>query len=210
MVKPEQPIKFYQHPISGHCHRVEMLLSMLDLPYESILVDLLKGEHKQPEFLALNPYGQVPVIDDAGFVQMDSNAILVYLASRYDDGTWLPRDPQGAAHVQRWLSLAAGPLAYGPSTARRMVVFKSDADLTPAKTEAERLLTFMEAELHSRAFLTGETANIADLAMYSYVAQAPEGYISLEPYEAIRAWLQRVEQLPGFVPMQTIAIGLRA
>lgn len=73
----------------------------MGLPHELVDVDLLKGTHKTPEFLRLNPFGQVPVLDDGGTVVFDSNAILVYLAARYDaDGRWMPREPRGQAAVQ--------------------------------------------------------------------------------------------------------------
>lgn len=97
------PIKLYNFPKSGHAHRIELMLSLLNLPTELVFVDLAKGAHKQPDFLALNPFGQVPVIDDNGTVIADSNAILVYLAKKYDNGTWLPEEPAAAARVQRWL-----------------------------------------------------------------------------------------------------------
>jgi glutathione S-transferase len=112
------PIKLYNFPKSGHAHRIELMLSLLNLPTELVFVDLAKGAHKQPDFLALNPFGQVPVIDDNGTVIADSNAILVYLAKKYDNGAWLPEEPAAAARVQRWLSVAAGPLAFGPAAAR--------------------------------------------------------------------------------------------
>ena len=99
------PIKLYNFPKSGHAHRIELMLSLLALPTELVFVDLAAGAHKQPEFLALNPFGQVPVIDDNGTVIADSNAILVYLAKKYDNGAWLPEDPVAAAAVQRWLSV---------------------------------------------------------------------------------------------------------
>ena len=93
---PTRPIKLYRFALSGHAHRAELFLSLLRLPFESIDVDLTKGEHKRPEFLAMNPFGQVPVIDDGGNIVADSNAILTYLALCYGDASWLPRDPLGA------------------------------------------------------------------------------------------------------------------
>ncbi len=86
----EKAIKLYRHPLSGHAHRVELMLSLLGLPTELIFVDLMKGEHKTPEFLAINSFGQVPVIDDNGTVLADSNAILVYLAAKYGRGNGCP------------------------------------------------------------------------------------------------------------------------
>src|SRR5215207_824485 len=103
-MKPAKPIRLFRHPLSGHAHRVELLLSLLGLPTELVFVDLAKGAHKQPEFLAISPFGQVPVIDDNGTLLSDSNAILVYLAQKYGNGSWLPSEPLAAAKVQRWLS----------------------------------------------------------------------------------------------------------
>lgn len=92
--------------LSGHCHRVELFLSLLGLPYQLIEMDLRARAHKAPEFVARNPFGQVPVIEDGEVTLADSNAILVYLEARYAPGQWLPREPIAAAQVQRWLSAA--------------------------------------------------------------------------------------------------------
>ncbi|UVM11055.1 glutathione S-transferase family protein [Pseudomonas protegens] len=204
------PIKFYNFPRSGHAHRVELMLSLLDLPTETIFVDLAQGAHKQPEFLALNAFGQVPVIDDQGTVLADSNAILVYLAQRYGRGRWLSTDPVGAAQVQRWLSVAAGPIAFGPAAARLITVFGATFNAEEVIARAHGLLKVMDQELANRPFLVGEQATIADVAGYSYIAHAPEGNVSLADYPNVRAWLARIEALPGFVPMPSTAAGLKS
>jgi glutathione S-transferase len=201
-----RPIVLYRHPLSGHCHRVEMFLRMLDLPYETRDVDLLAGEQRQPTFLALNVLGQVPVIDDDGTVVSDSNAILAYLALRYAQPSWLPRDALGAARVQRWLSLAAGPLAYGAARARAIRVFGRSADPSEPIATAGALLARMEQMLDGATFLAGDAPTIADLAMYTYTAHAPEGGVALDAYPRVLAWLARVRALPGFVPMPASAI----
>jgi glutathione S-transferase len=207
---PQSPIKLYRHPLSGHAHRVELLLSLLNVPTELVFVDLAKGAHKTPEFLALNPFGQVPVIDDNGTVLADSNAILVYLANQYGEGQWLSADPVAAAQVQRWLSVAAGQVAYGPAAARLITVFGAAFNAEEVIHRAHVLLTMMESELGTTPFLTGNQPSIADVANYAYIAHAPEGNVSLAAYPNVRAWLQRIEDLPGFVPMQRTAAGLQA
>ncbi|MFP3865728.1 glutathione S-transferase [Pseudomonas capeferrum] len=204
------PIKLYNFPKSGHAHRIELMLSLLNLPTELVFVDLAKGAHKQPEFLALNPFGQVPVIDDNGTVVADSNAILVYLAKQYDNGTWLPEEPAAAARVQHWLSVAAGPLAFGPAAARLVTVFGASFNTDEVIGRAHTLLKVIDAELAKSPFLAGSTPTIADVANYSYIAHAPEGNVSLEPYANVRSWLARVEALPGYVPMPRTAAGLQA
>ncbi|MDP4570914.1 glutathione S-transferase [Pseudomonas sp. LPH60] len=206
----QPPIKFYNFPRSGHAHRVELMLSLLDLPSETIFVDLAKGAHKQADFLALNVFGQVPVIDDQGVVLADSNAILVYLAQRYGQGRWLPSDPVGAAQVQRWLSVAAGQIAFGPAAARLITVFGASFNAEEVIARAHALLKIMDQELASRPFLVEQQATIADVAGYSYIAHAPEGNVSLDAYPHVRAWLQRIEALPGFVPMPSTAAGLKS
>lgn len=199
---PSRPIKLYRMALSGHCHRVELFLSLLRLPYELVDVDSANRAHKSPEFLAKNAFGQVPVIEDGDVTLADSNAILVYLASRYAPGTWLPNDPVKASAVQRWLSVAAGPVAFGLHVARAIALFKRPADPAEALSRGKALLDVMEVELGARQFLAGEQPTLADLANYAYVALAPEGNISLTPFPAIRAWLDRIEALPGFVPMK--------
>ncbi|AFK70766.1 glutathione S-transferase [Pseudomonas alloputida] len=203
------PIKLYNFPKSGHAHRIELMLSLLNLPTELVFVDLAKGAHKQPDFLALNPFGQVPVIDDNGTVIADSNAILVYLAKKYDNGAWLPEEPAAAARVQRWLSVAAGPLAFGPAAARLVTVFGASFNADEVISRAHTLLKVIDAELAKTPFLAGSTPTIADIANYSYIAHAPEGNVSLEPYANVRNWLARIEALPRFVPMPRTVIGLQ-
>ncbi|UVL11816.1 glutathione S-transferase [Pseudomonas atacamensis] len=206
----QSAVKLYRHPLSGHSHRVELMLSLLNVPTELVFVDLMKGAHKTPEFLALNRFGQVPVIDDNGTVLADSNGILVYLASKYGNGQWLPSDPVEQAKVQRWLSVAAGQISSGPATARLITVFGAGYDAADAIKRSHALLQVMEDELANSAFLAGDKATVADVAAYTYVAHAPEGNVSLEDYPNVRAWLARVEALPKFVGMQRTAVGLQS
>ncbi|UHH28077.1 glutathione S-transferase [Pseudomonas veronii] len=204
-------IKLYGFPLSGHSHRVELMLSLLSLPSEFILVDLKQGSHKTAEFVdTINPFGQVPAIDDNGTVLADSNAILLYLASKYGNGQWLPSDPLGQARVQRWLSAAAGQLHAGPATARLAVVFGADVDTVAAISRSHALLQLVEQQLGQSRFLVGEQPSIADIAFYTYVAHAPEGNVSLADYPQVRAWLASIEALPGFVGMPRTAVGLQS
>lgn len=202
-LRPAHPIRLHRMPLSGHCHRVELFLSLLGLPVELVEVNMAAGAHKAPAFLQLNPFGQVPVIQDGDIALTDSNAILVYLASRYapDADAWLPRDPLQAAAVQRWLSVAAGPLAFGAAVARAIVVFKRTTQPDEAIQRAHSLLAVMEATLQHSDYLAGNRPTLADVANYSYTAHAPEGRVALDAYPHVRAWLARIEALPGFVPM---------
>ena len=205
-----RPVIVHGFPLSGHTHRVELLLQMLEVPFERVAVDLRSGAHKQAAHLALHPFGQVPVIDDDGVVVWDSSAIMVYLATRYGDGSLLPADALGRAEVQRWLGVAAGPICSGPAAARRHLIFKTGVDVAPIQASSHALFKIMDAHLDARAFLAAGRLTIADLTAYSYVAHAPEGGIALDAYPNLRAWLARVEAAPGFFPMRRSAVGLWA
>ena len=205
-------IKVYRHALSGHCHRVELMLSLLGLPATFIDVDLAAGEHKAPTFLDMNAFAQVPVLDDQGVILADSNAILVYLERRYGSGQgagrWLPDDPLIQAQVQRWLSVAAGPLANSAMKARLVTVFNAPFDPEPLIADAHELFAIVDAHLAHQPFLAGEHATLAEISLYSYIAHAPEGNVSLESYRHIRTWLKRVEALEGFIPMAVTKVGL--
>ena len=204
-------IKLYRHALSGHSHRVQLLLSILGLSADIIDVDLAKGAQKNAEFLQKNRFGQVPVLEDSETTLSDSNAILIYLASKYDaTRQWLPQDALAAAEVQRFLSFAAGKVAYGPAAARLVNVFGAGLDHEAAIGDSHAFLANIDAHLEGRDWLATDKPTIADVANYAYIAHAPEGDVSLENYANIRAWLQRIEQLPGFVPMQATAVGLAA
>lgn len=158
-------ITLYRHALSGHAHRVEALLSLLDLDTNIVDVDLANGAHKQPEFLAKNRFGQVPVIEDGDITLSDSNAILVYLARKYDlKGYWLPTDDVEHAEVQKYLSLAAGKIAYGPAAARLVNVFGAGLDHELAITTAHAVLSVLEEHLNGRDWLVGNHPTIADIA----------------------------------------------
>ena len=202
-------IRIHRHALSGHSHRVELFAKLTGIDHQLIDVDLLAAEHKKAPFLALNPAGQVPVIEDGSIIVSDSNAILVYLARKYAPD-WLPNDPVQEAEVQKFLSLAAGEIAYGPATARLVTVFGAQLDAERAKAIAKSAFDRLEAHLEARDWLVGERPSIADVAIYSYTAHAPEGNVSLAAYPNVRRLLRQVESLQGFVPMQSTKVGLAA
>jgi glutathione S-transferase len=204
-------IKLHGFPLSGHSHRAELFASVLGLDIEIIEVALKQGAHKQPEFLAKNIFGQVPVLEDSGEFINDSNGILVYLASKFDTSEqWYPRNPLIQAEIQRWLSIAAGPVAFGPAAARLVNVFGAGLDHENAKQIAYKLFDTMEQHLAQREWLVSDSATIADIANFTYIAHAPEGDVSLENYPNIKKWLDNVRSLQGFIPMQATPVGLNA
>lgn len=193
-------MKLYHYPLSGHSHRVRLFLSLIGVEAELAQVDLGSGEHRAAPFLALNRFGQVPVLEDGDTIVSDSNAILVYLAKKYERSDWLPEDPAGAAAVQRWLSVAAGQIAYGPGAARLVALFNARVDMAEVSARAHAILRLIDAELDTRIWIAASRPTLADVALYSYIARAQDGRIALSSYPAIQAWLARIETLPGFVP----------
>ncbi|CAN7214068.1 glutathione S-transferase family protein [Massilia sp. LjRoot122] len=191
----------YGVALSGHTHRVELFLHLLQLPYRRI--DAPASVRQSAEFRRINPLGQIPVLQDGDLVLADSNAILVYLAKRYaPDSGWLPDGAVEAAQVQRWLSLAAGEITFGPASARISARWGATG-MPPElmRSLAERVLGFMEDSLTQQDFLAAARPTLADIACYAYIAHAPEGGIALDPYPQVRHWIARIQALPHFVPM---------
>ena len=193
-------MKLYNLALSGHAHRALLALSLLGIAHETVEVDLPGGEHKTPAFLAINPFGQVPVLEDEGVYIADSNAILVYLAKKFNRSDWVPEDALGAA----------GELAYGPAAARLITVFGAKFNAEEVLARAHLILSRLESHLSQREWLVGDHPTIADIALYSYLAGAPEGNVEMSGYPAVNQLLRRIEALPGFVPFPQTAAGLRA
>lgn len=203
-------MKLYYHPLSGHSHRARLFLSLLGIDHQSIQVDLAAAEHKSAEFLKLNRFGQVPVLVDGDTTIADSNAILVYVARKFGKTEWLPQTPALEAAVQRWLSVAAGEIAFGPAAARLITVFGAKYNAEELIARAHRILKLIDEELAGREYIAQAHPTIADVALYSYIARAPEGNVDLSFYLNVNAWLRRIEALPGFVEFQKTPVGLAA
>lgn len=193
-------LKIYDMPLSGNCYKVRQLLSFLDIAFDVVPIDLLNKQQKTPEFLALNTFGQVPVLNDGDLYLRDSQAILFYLAATYDDGTWLPRDAIGMAKVMQWLSTASNEIANSLAAARVFYLMKRpDINLQVATTRAHSLLNIINQHLATRAWLELDRPTLADIACFPYIAMAHEGKISLEHYPHTLAWIERFKQLPRFI-----------
>jgi glutathione S-transferase len=196
-------IKLYGHEISGNSYKARLMLSLLNLEYEWIGVDLMKGEHKSPEYLAMNPFGQVPLLVDGETQLADAQAILVYLARQYGGEEWLPLDALPMAQVIRWLSTAAGEVRQGPENARLYYLFGAGTkiNIERATQKADFILTQLDKHLSTRTWLEFERPTIADVAIYPYIALARDGKIELDAYPHVLNWIDRVKQLPGYIPM---------
>lgn len=198
-------IQLHGHEVSGNCYKVSLLLSLLQIDYTWVKVDLMNGEQKSPEFLALNPFAQVPVLVDGDTVLSDAQAILVYLARQYGDEQWLPSDALPLAQVIRWLSTTAGEVRQGPETARLYHLFgEIDINIGQATQASEFILKQLNDHLATRDWLELGHITIADIAVFPYVALAGDGKIALEQYPNVLTWVDRVKHLPNFVGMMGV------
>jgi glutathione S-transferase len=186
-------------PLSLNCYKVRLILGILGVPYRRQPVDLMVGEQKQPAFLALNPFGEVPVLTDGKLVLRDSQAIVVWVARKHGGEAWMPRDPDDEAIVNAWLAAAAYELRLGPYDARLAKLFPVLC-VNPATVQqrSASALGLYEARLRERDWIALDRPTVADIAAFPAISQSSDGDISLEGYPAIRAWLDRVRALPGF------------
>lgn len=194
-------ITLYEFALSGNCHKVRLMLSLLGLDYQSVVVNGSERQQKSVEFLAMNPFGQVPVLTDDSVVFRDSQAILVYLAKKYGNEQWLPNDAAALAEEVAWLSTAANEVALGPNRLRLHFKFGRDINIEESKQISINLLDVLQTRLENHPYLATDQITIADIAVYPYLALAPEGKIELSPYPAVIAWLSRIQALPGYVGM---------
>jgi len=194
-------IRLYQFQLSGNSHKIRLMLSLLGLSYETIDVSGAQREQKSPAFLSMNPFGQVPVLVHDDLVVRDSQAILAYLGQTFGSGTWWPRNPILISEVIAWFSIAANEVAHGSNLLRLHFRFGRDIDVAAAQTVSQQLLHVLDQKLSSHDWLVGGHATVADVAMYPYIALAPEALINLQAYPAIRRWLKRIQALPGYLDM---------
>lgn len=194
-------MKLYDVARSGNCHKVRMLLALLDLPHQVVSLDIAAGETKQAAYLALNPRGQVPLLEDGGALIWDSQAILAYLARRHGDDSWLPVAPLAMARVMQWLAVSENEIQYGLARARAALQFGGPWDVEECQRAGRAGLSVMDQRLQESDWLAAKHITIADLACYPYVALAPQAGLSLEGYPGVMAWVARIQALPRYTGM---------
>jgi glutathione S-transferase len=196
-------MRLYDYLPSGNGYKVRLLLHQLTIPFERVEMNIVRGETRTPEFLAKNPNGRIPLLElDDGSHLAESNAILCYLA----DGTpFLPSDRLERARVLQWMFFEQ--YSHEPNIATVRFWYHTELtderrDLLPGKRAlGEAALGVMDGHLRTRRFFVGEAYSVADIALYAYTHVADEGGFDLEPYPAVRAWLERVRAQPGHVPI---------
>jgi len=206
--------KLYTYKESGNCYKVRLLAALLDIQLGDVEIGFFNDEHHSPDFLAINPRGAVPALVDGDKVFTDSAAILVYLAGAYPNrgstrapSSYWSSDVAEQAAIVDWLAFAATWIQNGVCKARGIVSFDwpancSEQILAEAQSKGKQSLEILQHRLERNEWLTLGHPTIADVAVFVYVALAPMGDVSLEPYPAVRTWIERVRMLPGFIPIE--------
>jgi glutathione S-transferase len=197
-------ITLYDYELSGSCYKVRLFLSILGLEYRTHPVDFVGREHKCAAFLRINPFGELPVLDDDGVRLRDAQAILVYLARRYDQsGLWYPDDAVSMSSIAQWLATGGGELM-SISAARLVKGLNYPLDLDKLHESANGVLGILDRHLSTHPWLELGRPTIADIACFPYAALACEGGIDLAPYPNVVAWTQRMRGIERFTPMPGI------
>jgi len=191
--------------MSPNTRRVRAVALELGIDYELVPMNVQKGDNRTPEFLAMNPNGKLPTLEDDGFVVWESNAIICYLAAKYGDGQLLPVDPAGRAIVDQWLYWLTSAL--GPAIGRvgfevvlkpRFGLGEPDMGIVEKSTkDFQGLATILDRTLEGRAFITG-TLSVADFSVAAMMDLALRAELSLAQQPNMRAWLDRIYALDSW------------
>lgn len=189
-------VRLYDYSASGNCYKARLLLALLERPYERVPVDIFAGETLTPEFGALNPARETPVLElDDGQVIVESNAILWYLA---EGSAFLPADPLSRARVVQWLTFEQELIMGGAGAARFLLITERFPEIAQERLgRGRRGLKLLAAHLEDRAFVVDEVPTIADFSLFAYTHVAPDAGLELTP--PLERWIARIEGLPGFM-----------
>lgn len=193
-------LKLHYMPPSGNSYKVRILLSLLEVPHERVLVDNKTREHKSEKFRAINPRGEVPVMEINGVFLWDSSACLVYIARTFGGDIWLPAEPLQMAQVMQWVALAGNEIQFGLQYTRRGVLQDrwTAGNLEQGQAISRVALNALEDRLKTNDWLALGRPTIADIACFPYVETAPQAKIALEDYPAIVKWIARCKALPNW------------
>jgi glutathione S-transferase len=197
-------MKLYDFELSGSCYKIRLLLNMLNLKADFTNVDFVNKEHKNDNYTALNPFGEIPIFEDGPLRLRDAQAIMVYIAKKYDKSNqWYPDDAESMGRIQQWLSTGGGEVM-NAAGARLVKILNYPLDLDKLQAGGNRVFKIMDAHLATREWLALEHPTIADIACFPYTALAGEGGIDLKPYPNVLKWIERMKRLPGFITMPGI------
>ncbi len=199
-------MKLYHNPISPNVRRVRLTAAVLGIQLEEQQLDFSKGEHKSPEYLALNPNGAVPTLVDGEFVLTESRAIMQYLASKKPESGLLPRDEASRADVSRWqfwdaahFSPQLANLAFEKIIKGMMGMGEPDANkVQEALTNFRRFAGVLNQRLQGKSYVVGNALTVADLTLASSLMYAPQTEVPLAEFPNVQAWFSRITALDGW------------
>ena len=193
-------MKIYGHPMSTCTRKVLMTLAETNTPYEFVMVDLMKGDHKQAPHLARQPFGQVPSLDDDGFELYESRPMCRYINEKAN-GSLIPRDLKDRARMEQWISIESANFT---SPVMKFVfhhIFKREQPPEALKTAGEQVtnaLTIMEKQLTQHPFIAGETFTLADISFMPYIEYAmgtpAKEHFGKHPH--VVAWWSKISEKP--------------
>ena len=198
-------MKLYDHPLSGNCYKVRLLLNQLGVEYERVLVDIFKGEHKGGGHAGKNPNMKIPVLEDGEFTMWESNAILLYLGRKFSPNALFPDDPIEFGAAAQWLLYGKTTIDPNLALARYYMRFlppekRSENELLKLREQGRHALSVLDSHLSGKEFLAGGYS-IADIACFPYVELCPEGGFDLTPFSSVLSWCERIKSTPGYIDM---------
>lgn len=199
-------MKLYLNPLSPNVRRVRLTAAVLGLELEEKLLDFSKGEHKNPEYLALNPNGAVPTLVDGDFVLTESRSIMQYLASKKPESGLLPRDEAARADVTRWqfwdaahFSPQLGTLAFEKVIKQMIGLGEPDTNkIQEAIGNFRRFAAVLDKRLAGKEYVVGNSLTIADLTLASSLMYAQQVDAPLAEFPNLQAWFARITALEGW------------
>ena len=197
-------IKLHHHPMSTYSRKVRIALIEKGIPFERVLVDLGKGEHKKPEYLAMNPNGKVPTLVDDGFVIFESTAICEYLEDKFPTPSILPGDPQTRARARMWNQYADTQVAPAFFKVFSELIFKKPGEGDMARVEEGRKLIaeqirILDRKLEGLDFLAGKVFTLGDVAMMPWFGYLGFTGVELDPAaKHFAAWWERLAGRKSF------------
>ncbi len=199
-------IKLYDHPLSGNCYKIRLLLNQLGIEYEKIFIDIFNGEQKTEEFAKLNPNMKIPVLDDDGFVMWESNAILLYLAKKYYPNPFVSDDDSEYGLIVQWAMFGKTSVDPNFAVARYYKKFLKKEqydynDFIKLQNNCHMILKQLDRYLMSNEFLAGGSS-IADIACYPYIKLSPEAGIEPEIYNSVKRWILNIERQENYISIE--------
>ncbi len=197
-------MKLYMNPVSPNSRKVTLTMEELGLEMDMVVMDLRAGEHRTPEFLAKNPNGKIPLLEDGDTMMWESNAIIAYLASKQDTSLW-PKS-QARYDIIRWLSWESCHWTPAINTYISEHIFKQDpadpAVLEKADKNLKRFTAALNAQLENNNYLVGNDFTLADIAVASPLMYIEQAQIPIANYPIIQRWFERVSNRPSWKATQ--------